>query len=122
MFSDFSHPDKYHYTAIVDSMAQVYDGDTITRCRIDLGFNVHVVETLRLVGIDTPELRGPERESGIISRDFLRSHIELGKPFGIRTHKGKGKYGRWLAEIGVGGVNLNQLMVNEGYAKLYWPR
>ena len=51
------HP-QYLYKATV---TEVYDGDTIT-VDIDLGLNVWLKDqTLRLLGIDTPELRGEER-------------------------------------------------------------
>lgn len=39
------------------------DGDTLL-CLIDLGFYSHKEERLRLARIDTPELRGAEKERG----------------------------------------------------------
>jgi len=49
----------YYYRARV---TKVYDGDTIT-VDIDLGFHVGLKsEKIRLYRIDTPEVRGPERE------------------------------------------------------------
>ena len=39
------------------------DGDTLL-CLIDLGFYTHKEERLRLAMIDTPELRGAEKEEG----------------------------------------------------------
>lgn len=111
----------YWYKAKILNISQVYDGDTITKAEIDLGFNISIVETLRLVGINTPELRGDERERGLISRDFLREKIKVNEYFLIRTRKGgKGKYGRWLAEIFVDGVNLNKALLDEGLALSYW--
>ena len=51
----------YIYKAEVVS---VYDGDTIT-VDIDLGFNVVLrKQKIRLGGINTPEIRGEEREEG----------------------------------------------------------
>lgn len=107
----------YHYKATITS---VYDGDTVT-AEVDLGFYVHVTEKLRLTGIDTPELRGSEREQGLISRDRLRELV-LGKEVLIKTEKDKkGKYGRFLATIylaeGDSFININQLLVNEGLAE-----
>ena len=74
----------YNYKAkIID----VYDGDTVT-AMVDLGF-LHFQEMkLRLYGIDTPELRGEEREQGIIVRDILREMV-LGKEVTIRSYKDK---------------------------------
>lgn len=105
----------YNYKAKVIS---VYDGDT---CKIiaDLGFGVSKKMTIRLYGINTPELRGEEREQGLISRDYVRELI-LNKEVIIETQKDKtGKYGRYLATIYIDGINLNEKLVTEGYAKEY---
>ena len=76
----------------------VYDGDTF-KAEVDLGFGVKINQTFRLFGCDTPEMRGEEREQGIIVRDYVRSLI-LDEQIIIKTHKDKtGKYGRYLAEV-----------------------
>jgi micrococcal nuclease len=54
----------YEYKALIIS---VYDGDTVTAL-VDLGFFVKKEAKLRLYGIDTPEIRGEEREKGLISK------------------------------------------------------
>jgi micrococcal nuclease len=108
----------YEYRAFV---RKVYDGDTIT-CDIDLGFNMIMRnQKLRLVGINTPEVRGESRPEGLKVRDIVRSRIS-NKWVTIKTHRDKkGKYGRWLAEIYEAGVeeSLNQWLLKEGYAKEY---
>ena len=119
-FTDFSNTKSFVYTAQLENMKQVYDGDTITRLSIDLGFSVWVRETIRLVGIDTPELRGTTYNAGIEARDWLREQLEPHDTFTVRTHKGTGKYGRWLAEVSIEGRNLNREMVKIGLAKAYW--
>ena len=107
----------YHYKAKVVS---VYDGDTC-RVDIDLGLNVWVKnEPIRLYRIDAPEIRGDERQKGLLARDFLRQLI-LGKEIFLQTIKDKkGKYGRYLGEIWlrVDGEykNINDLMVEKGHA------
>ena len=86
----------YIYKAYV---TDVYDGDTIT-CIVDCGFNLGIQKTkIRLYGINTPELRGEEREMGIYVRDELRKKI-LNKHVFLKTIKDKkGKYGRFLGKI-----------------------
>ncbi len=116
----------YHYKAVVKS---VYDADTIT-VDISLGCGVWIHgERLRLFGINAPEMRGPEKPKGIISRDWLREQLfiniageeSLGHVI-IQTIKDKkGKYGRLLAIIykSMGNdswVNLNEQMVKLGLA------
>jgi len=108
----------YEYRAFV---RKVYDGDTIT-CDIDLGFNVIMRnQKLRLVGINTPEVRGESRPEGLKVRDIVRSRIS-NKWVVIKTHKDKkGKYGRWLGEIYESDIeeSLNQWLLNEGHAVEY---
>ncbi len=58
----FNMKDFYNYK--VKKVVNVYDGDTIT-VDIDLGFNMVMCnQKLRLYGINTPEVRGEEREEG----------------------------------------------------------
>lgn len=107
----------YVYSAKIVS---IYDGDTLT-AEIDLGFTVKLTEKIRLSRINTPELRGEEREMGLISRDRLRDLI-LDKEVIIHTIKDKkGKYGRYLGEIffGMEGaeINVNDWLVTEGLAE-----
>ena len=70
-------------------------------------------------GINTPEVRGEEREKGLISRDALRSKI-LNKWVTIKTEKDKkGKYGRWIGTVIFEGENINNWLLSEGYADKY---
>lgn len=86
----------YTYEALVTS---VYDGDTIT-VDIELGFGIVArKQKIRLADINAPEVRGEEREAGLISRDVLREKI-LHKNIIISTFKDKkGKYGRYIGII-----------------------
>ena len=97
-----------------------YDADTI-RLDIDLGFGTWLInQPIRLFGIDAPEVRGPEKLAGKEARDFLRKFLEGNKDnIIINTYKSsnKGKYGRWLAEVYVGDINVNRMLVDRGFAK-----
>jgi len=83
----------YHYKATI---VDVYDGDTFTFI-VDLGFSITVKEKIRLSGVDTPELRGEERELGLKVRDYVEKLI-LNKECEITVFK-KGKYGRYIARV-----------------------
>jgi len=110
----------YTYRAEITS---VYDGDTVV-ADIDLGMNIWLRnERLRLWGIDTPELhRGNDRLRARQARDFLRGQI-LYQRVVIKTIKDrKGKYGRYLAIIYKDGVNINELMVSESFARRYMTK
>lgn len=108
-------PQLYGYRAIVRGM---YDGDTV-RVDIDLGCKVWLNdEPIRLYGINAPEIRGEERPEGLKSLAFLETLIQPGDEILLKTYRDKkGKYGRWLGEIWVDGKNVNQLLVENGYAK-----
>lgn len=105
--------DTYIYNAVVTG---VYDGDTIT-CQIDCGFNILTQnQKIRLYGIDTPEIRGENREEAIKIRDIVREKI-LNKKILLKTIKDKkGKYGRYLGIIYYDGVNINDWLVENRYA------
>lgn len=106
----------YTYRAHVLS---VYDGDTIT-VDIDLGFSIFMrSQSIRLVRINAPEVRGSSAEMGAKSRDALRGKI-LGKTVTLKTIKDtKEKYGRWLAEVWIDGVCINDWLLTEGLAVSY---
>jgi micrococcal nuclease len=105
----------YQYKATI---IDVYDGDTVT-AMVDLGFYHYQQMKFRLYGIDTPELRGEEREQGLIVRDIVRGMI-LDKEVIINSFKDKQeKYGRYLANIIIDGVDLNLWLVENGYAEEY---
>lgn len=75
----------YFYTAEIQS---VYDGDTVT-AQIDLGFRLHMSKAkLRLLGINTPEMRSKdpeEKKKAYAARDYVRKRI-LGKKVMIQSH------------------------------------
>ena len=106
----------YKYRAFVK---KVYDGDTIT-VDIDLGFNVFMNnQKIRLSRINTPEIRGKQREQGLKSKIALEKRI-LNKKIMIHTQKDKkGKYGRWLAEIWLDDECINDWLLSEGLAEKY---
>jgi micrococcal nuclease len=117
-------PTLYHYSAKVTS---VYDGDTFDAV-VDMGFSTSVNIKVRMLGIDTAEIKSkdPEqKEKAIAARDFLRSVI-LDKKIIIRT-AGMEKYGRWLGEIWElpkegeeVTESINDQMIKLGHAKAYF--
>lgn len=110
----------YTYKAKVLS---IYDGDSL-RLDIDLGFKVVMHnQRVRLLGIDAPEVRGDERDQGLITRDHLRELLQ-DKEVIIKTFKDKyGKYGRWLVDVFLpsedGLLNINRHLIDEGLATPY---
>lgn len=111
----------YYYVAKV---TDVYDGDTFT-ADLDLGLGLWRHEqTVRLWRVNTPEVKGPEKEQGLQVRDFV-SNLILNKPILLRTildRRGQDrteKFGRLLGEVLIEGengelINLNELLLNQG--------
>lgn len=100
---------------------KVYDGDTITIASVLPNTTEPIYRfSIRLNGIDTPEIRGKtqeEKELAIQVRDALAEKI-YGKMVELRNI-GNEKYGRVLAEIYLDGENINQWLVDENFAVAY---
>ncbi len=107
----------FHYRANVD---RVVDGDTID-VTLDLGFDIQMKARIRFHGINAPESRTrdlEEKARGLASKDRL---IELlGEGSFILESKEVGKYGRVLGTLHVEDVNVNETLVEEGFAVEYW--
>ena len=100
---------------------EVIDGDTIlVRARIWIGQEVET--RVRLVGIDTPEMRGAcahERGLAIAARDFVVAALAGGS---VRLRDIRhGKYGgRVLARVATAeGDDLGALLIAAGLARAY---
>lgn len=91
----------------------VVDGDTIY-FKLDLGFYLRKVETIRLGNVDTHEIHfvdhdSEEYEKGIEERDFVQAWLQegianydgMGWPFKVLTtdYDPTGKYGRTIGYI-----------------------
>ncbi len=114
----YENTEKFVLPVREAKVVKVYDGDTVTvafRLRGKL-FRTQV----RLIGIDTAEIKGSskvEKLNAIEARDALSSKT-MNKV--VRLEKcGTEKYGRLLAEVWCEGENINQWMLDQGYAVAY---
>lgn len=97
---------------------RVVDGDTIVM-QIDLGFGASMTQTVRLVGVDTPEARGAESVAGRWVAGKLREHIGDCREVWIHSRSYTvDKYARCVAEVWIGGHSINEWLLTKGYA---WP-
>lgn len=106
----------FTYRAIVRS---VTDGDTI-RLDIDLGMGVwRHNEPVRLLGVDTPELVGANREAAQKAKAWV-TLMAGGREVLIATVKDReDKYGRYLADVWVDGTHINAEIVRLGLGREY---
>lgn len=101
-----------------------YDGDTVTvnipRLHPILGQEI----SIRLYGIDTPEIKGKtecEKRVAIIARDYLQARILKAKPGGVEVRNVKrDKYFRILGEIWVNGKSMARALLKNNLAVEYF--
>ena len=109
---------KNVYTYPVEVLS-VYDGDTFT-VMVDVGFNTYRKLKLRLARVDTPEIRTRdklEKARGYeAKKEVVQLFAENPDQIFIQTLK-KGKYGRWIAEVQVGEINLSDWLVSQKLAE-----
>lgn len=103
------------YPATVD---RVVDGDTFA-LYINIGWDIIVETRTRLLGFDTPEMRGPDRARGLAARAFVVNWVtSCGNTVLVRQH-GREKYGRWLVDVqcAVTKEDLAEALAAAGHAK-----
>lgn len=101
-------------------VTRVIDGDTFVG-----DVHTHIMDSelslknlyFRMLNINAPEMRGASRPEGERSKKFLESYI-LGQTVQVDAHT-HDSFGRKLAIVYVEGVNINQLMLDRGYAVPY---
>lgn len=103
----------YIYKGVVE---RVVDGDTFDII-VQLGFGINTKQRFRLARVDTPEIRGEEREQGLYVTRVVEQLIE-GKEVLLKSYK-KGSFGRYIAEIWINEVNLSDHLLVENLAKPY---
>ncbi len=94
---------------------KVIDGDTV-HAEIDLGLGVFLHRSIRLTGVDTPELtKSPEpaKKSKKFTSDFVIASV-----CSIENPKWD-KYGRVLADIVCDGKSLSEALIKNGLGKSY---
>ncbi len=94
---------------------EVVDGDTIVARRGER------TETVRLLGVDTPETRHPDRPVecyGPEATAFTDARL-AGELVALETDtERRDDYGRLLAYVTVDGVGFNEALLRAGYARL----
>jgi len=114
---------EFTFPIVGGRVIKVYDGDTIT-IAAKLPFENSPLYRLavRLNGIDTPEMKGKdvtdeEKEAAKQAREFV-TNLVLNKYITLRNIQNE-KYGRILADVYIGDIHLNHLLLKERYAIAY---
>ena len=119
---------KPTYTTRVTQVTSVIDGDTF-KATLDYSPRVRWFGAIRLDGIDTPEVRGPEKPEGLKVKAIVQDKFAKAKAIVVTMRK-YGKYGRTVAKVYLGkhktatdgeviaeGVCLNDWLVEHGHAR-----
>lgn len=97
-------------------VVEVIDGDTITVRYRDGRF-----DTVRLLGVDTPETVDPDRPVGCFGPEaaaFTKRNLTDRDVTLERDSELRDRYGRLLAYVYVDGARFNDRLLQEGYATL----
>ena len=99
---------------------KVYDGDTITIATFVPGSRKFYRFSVRLNGIDTPEMKSKNIDEKLLARkaQSVLSDKLLGKVVNLKDVSME-KYGRLLATVVYNDVDINQWMIDEGHAVKY---
>lgn len=108
-------------TVTVSEVTSIYDADTFT-VNIE-GYPPVVGERIpiRLLGVDTPEIKGKcesEKVKARQAKQFTVQAIRSAKTIELRNIE-RGKYFRILADVYVDGENLADGLIKSGHARAY---
>jgi micrococcal nuclease len=108
------------FTYAVKEVVRVIDGDTV-EILIDLGFSITIKQTVRIKGINSPEIHtrdNAEKTKGLASKVYAEQWFTQSGPLTVRTYKDE-KYGRLLGEFFRGEENYSESAVRGGFAVVY---
>lgn len=109
--------DLYWYRA---AAVRVIDGDTIV-VDVDLGMRVRTEVSLRLAGVNTPELHGATLAAAVIARGVTTSWLAALAgprwPLLVHTQRDGQSFNRYVAEVRSvdTGESLNDVLAAAGY-------
>lgn len=122
IFPIFSHAaPKTYGNVVIDEITSIYDGDTF-RANIN-GWPAVVGQRvpIRVMGIDTPELRAKcdsEKKLARAAKQFTVAKLRAAQRIELRDIQ-RGKYFRLLAYVFVDGVSLGKMLIDQRLAVAY---
>ena len=99
---------------------RVIDGDSI-EIMADLGFDLYKKTSVRLYGINVPEVRGKGKEFGLLVKSYVEEYVK-DKTILFKWIKRDMYGGRSVGYIYVDGVNLSTHLLESGLAKPYYGK
>jgi len=108
-------------TLVVDEIRTIYDGDTFRANLADMPDIIGERMSIRISGIDTPEMRGKcpkEKDLARKAKKFTVQMLRNGTVIELRN-TARGKYFRILADVDIDGVNLGKELIKNNLAVPY---
>ena len=96
---------------------RVIDGDSIAVV-VHLGFDIHKKTVVRVIGINTPEVRGDEKPAGVLVKDYVTDFLD-GKTLYLQWIKDDKFGGRCNGIIYADGIDLGKHLLSVQLAKPY---
>lgn len=108
------------------TVTHIIDGDTVrVQAHLGLGLEAHATP-VRLLGIQAPELHGPDRYAAQDARRYLSSLVRSEWAYLHVPHDQRDRYGRWLGWLWHPRrellLSINTHMVRSGAAREWWPK
>lgn len=124
IYKNIKYEDTKVYIPPIDYVyvCKVYDGDTFTIATKMPGSNEIYRFSVRIKGIDCPELRtknSEEKEIAIIARDYLKSLIENNNNMVNLKNISYDKYGRLCSDVYIKDVCVKDKMLDNHLAVEY---
>jgi micrococcal nuclease len=113
--------DKNYEDATIIQVNSIYDGDTFRANIEDFPAIIGEHMSIRINGIDTPELRGKcekEKQLARKAKQFTVEHLRAAKNITLKNIK-RGKYFRLIADVYVDGISLGELLIKYKHAVIY---
>lgn len=113
--------EKTYGNLIVSELVSVYDGDTFT---VNLkGLHPIIGESIRirLLGVDTPEIRDPNpkvKQLALQAREFTKSALLSAHTIYLMDIR-RDKYFRIVADVYLDDCRLSELLIDAGLGKPY---
>lgn len=99
--------------SVTATPVRTIDGDTFI-ATMEVWPGITVKETIRVLGVNAPEMRGATREAAVKSRTFVAHWLNQGD---VRIYAcQRDAFGRLLGTVTRGSENLTTLLIEGGYA------
>lgn len=101
-------------------LVRAIDGDTYV-FSMDVGFDIHPHEAVRIIGINAPEVTGDTEVEGNLAKDYAQDFLANAEHILVKTIKNRNgnqtrTFTRYIGHVIVDGVDFAEHLVALGFA------